>query len=355
MTLLMLRVFFLILCVMGSWSISQLEDQWAQHPVIAILIGLVGGGAFIGVDKLLKGFSLRGLSAATFGILTGFTISYFIGNSVLFKFIDDEPKLIAQIVMYVVGTYLAMVIALRAKDEFNMVIPYVKFIKENKPERLVLLDTNIIIDGRIQDVCLTGFLDAVFIVPRFVLDELQYIADAGDEAKRVRGRRGLEVLKMLQLNPRVEVKFHENDLPQIKEVDAKLVQLAKMLPAEILTNDYNLNRIAELQHVKVLNLHELGKSLRPVVLPGEKLTVRLIKEGREPQQALAYLDDGTMIVVNRGRRLLGQEIEVTIASVLQTAAGRMAFAELANGHTDGNSHAQVDAPAEDSGKLAPVN
>src|SRR6266404_3094696 len=152
MTLLMLRVFFLILCVMGSWSISQLEDQWAQHPVI--------------------------------------------GNSVLFKFIDDEPKLIAQIVMYVVGTYLAMVIALRAKDEFNMVIPYVKFMRENKPERLVLLDTNIIIDGRIQEVCTTGFLDAVLIVPRFVLDELQYIADAGDEVKRARGRRGLEVLKM---------------------------------------------------------------------------------------------------------------------------------------------------------------
>jgi uncharacterized protein YacL len=351
MTLLMLRIFFLILCVMGSWSISQLEDQWAQHPVIAILIGLVGGGAFIGIDKLLKGFSLRGLSAATFGILVGFTISYFIGNSVLFKFIDDEPKLIAQIVMYVVGTYLAMVIALRAKDEFNLVIPYVKFMRENKPERLVLLDTNIIIDGRIQEVCLTGFLDAVLIVPRFVLDELQYIADSGDEVKRVRGRRGLEVLKMLQLNPRVEVKFHENDLPQIKEVDAKLVQLAKMLPAEILTNDYNLNRIAELQHVKVLNLNELAKSLRPVVLPGEKLTVRLIKEGREPQQAIAYLDDGTMIVVNRGRRLVGQEIEVTVASVLQTAAGRMAFAEVANG----NGQIDAESPVEESGRLAPVN
>jgi len=355
MTLLMLRVFFLILCVMGSWSISQLEDQWAQHPVIAILIGLVGGGVFIGIDKLLKGFSLRGLSAATFGIVTGFTISYFIGNSVLFKFIDDEPKLIAQIVMYVVGTYLAMVIALRAKDEFNMVIPYVKFIKENKPERLVLLDTNIIIDGRIQEVCLTGFLDAVFIVPRFVLDELQYIADAADDVKRVRGRRGLEVLKMLQLNPRVEVKFHENDLPELKEVDAKLVQLAKMLPAEILTNDFNLNRIAELQHVKVLNLNELGKSLRPVVLPGEKLTVRLIKEGREPQQALAYLDDGTMIVVNRARRSIGQEIEVIIASVLQTAAGRMAFAEVANGPASGSGQADAESLAEESGRLAPVN
>jgi uncharacterized protein YacL len=355
MTLLMLRLFFLILCVLGSWSISQLNDQWDQHPILAIAIGLAGGGAFIGVDKLLKGFSLRGLSAASFGILVGFTISYFIGNSVLFKFIDDEPKLIAQIVMYVVGSYLAMMIALRAKDEFNLVIPYVKFMRENKPERLVLLDTNIIIDGRIQDVCTTGFLDAVLIVPRFVLNELQYIADAADDVKRSRGRRGLEVLKMLQLNPRVEVKFHENDVPDIKEVDGKLVQLAKMLPAEILTNDYNLNRIAELQHVKVLNLNELSRSLKPVVLPGEKLTVRLLKEGREPQQAVAYLDDGTMIVVNRARRLVGQEIDVTVSSVLQTAAGRMAFAELANGDGPGDGHDQNPSPADERGRLAPVN
>lgn len=350
MTLLILRVCFLILCVLGSWSISQLHDEWAQHPVAAVLIGLLGGGTFIGIDKLLKGFSLRGLSAATFGLFVGFLISYFIGNSVLFKFIDEEPKLIAQIVMYVVCSYLAMVIALRGKDEFNLVIPYVKFMRENKPDRLVLLDTNVIIDGRIQEVCLTGFLDAVLVVPRFVLDELQYIADAGDDVKRVRGRRGLEVLKALQQNPRVEVKIHDNDLPNIKEVDAKLVQLAQMLPAEILTNDYNLNRIAELQHVKVLNFNELAKSLRPVVLPGEKLTVRLIKEGREPQQALAYLDDGTMIVVGRARRYVGQEVEVTVSSVLQTAAGRMAFAELANGNGD----AQSQIP-EERGKLASVS
>ncbi|HUI07886.1 MAG TPA: PIN domain-containing protein [Verrucomicrobiae bacterium] len=351
MTLLVLRLCFLILCVLGSWSISQLHDEWALHPILAIVIGLAGGGAFIGIDKLLKGFSLRGLSAATFGLFVGFVISYFIGNSVLFKFIDDEPKLIAQIAMYVVCSYLAMVIALRGKDEFNLVIPYVKFMRENKPERLVLLDTNIIIDGRIQEVCLTGFLDAVLVVPRFVLAEVQYIADAADDVKRARGRRGLEVLKALQQNPRVEVKVHDNEVPEIKEVDAKLVQLAKMLPAEILTNDYNLNRIAELQHVKVLNLNELAKSVRPVVLPGERLTVRLVKEGREPQQAVAYLDDGTMIVVSRGRRAIGQEVEVTVTSVLQTAAGRMAFAELANG----NGRVQDQMPSEERGKLAPVS
>lgn len=328
MTLLSLRIFFLILCVLGSWSIGQLHETWGRHPVIAVLVGLAGGGAVIGIDLLLKGFSLRGLSAATFGLFIGFVISYFIGNSVLFQFINDEPKLVAQIVMYVVFGYLGMVIALRGKDEFNLVIPYVKFLREDKPDRLVLLDTNIIIDGRIQDVCAAGFLDAVFIVPRFVLRELQYIADAPDAAKNVRGKRGLEVLRAMQRNPSIEIKIHDNDVPEIKEVDGKLVHLARVLPAEIVTNDYNLARIAELQHVKVLNLHELAKALRPVIIPGEKLSVRLVKEGREADQAVAYLDDGTMIVVNRARRQLGQDVSVVIQTVLQTAAGRMAFAEL---------------------------
>lgn len=345
MTLLALRMAFLCLCILGSWSISQLHDEWALHPFVAVWTGLLAGSLVIGVDKWLKGFSLRGLSAATFGLFVGMFMSYFIGNSVLFKFIDDEPKLIAQIIMYLVFGYLGMVIALRGKDEFNLVIPYVKFMRENKPERLVLLDTNIIIDGRIQEVCCTGFLDAILVVPRFVLSELQYIADAEDDIRRARGRRGLEVLTALQNNSRVEVKIHDNDVPEIKDVDGKLVELAKRLPAEILTNDYNLGRIAELQNVKVLNLNELSKSLRPVILPGEKLAVRLVKLGREPDQAVAYLDDGTMIVVNRARHLVGQEADVVIASVLQTAAGRMAFADLVRG---------ADAPAKPAAALAPL-
>jgi uncharacterized protein YacL len=328
MTLTILRIVFLFLCALGGWSISQLHERWSQFPVLGVLVGVGGGLLVVWVDRVLKGFSLRGLSAATFGLFVGWLISYFIGNSVLFSFIEPQPKLIAQIVLYMVAAYLAMVIALRGKDEFNLVIPYVKFRREEKPERLVLLDTNIIIDGRIQEVCATGFLDAVFVVPQFVLAELHYIADSADEVRAARGRRGLEVLKALQQNPRVEVKFHEDDVADIKEVDGKLVKLARMLPAEILTNDRNLNRIAELQHVKVLNLNELVKALRPTLLPGETLRVRLVKEGREPDQAVTYLDDGTMIVVHRARRLIGQEVEVVIDSVLQTAAGRMAFANL---------------------------
>lgn len=328
MTLLTLRIFFLILCVLGSWSIGQVHEQWAQHPIVAVLVGLVGGGLVIAVDRALKGFSIRGLSAATFGLFVGWLISLFIGSSPLFRFIDDEPRFIAQITLYVVSSYLAMVIALRGKDEFNLVIPYVKFMRENKPDRLVLVDTNIIIDGRVAQVCASGFLDAVLVVPKFILGELQYIADSADPTRRARGRRGLDVLRALQQNPRVEVRIHENDVPHISEVDGKLVHLARALPAELLTNDVNLARIAELQGVRVLNLGELAKALRPVIVPGERLVVRLVKEGREPQQAVAYLDDGTMIVVNRARQLIGQEVEVIVETVLQTAAGRMAFADL---------------------------
>ncbi len=328
MTLLALRCVFLILCVLGGWSISQMHEDWTQNQLLAVLISLAGGCAVIGLDKLLKGFSLRGLSAASFGLFIGFVMSYFIGNSVLFRFIDEQPKLIAQIVMYVVFSYLATVIALRGKDEFNMVIPYVKFRRIDRPERLVLLDTNIIIDGRIIEVCNTGFLDAVLIVPRFVLHELQLIADAGDDMKRHRGRRGLEVLQALEKHHRAEVKIHEDDVLDTPDVDDKLVKLAQRLPAEILTNDHNLQRIAELQKVKVLNLYELSKALRPVLLPGEPLNLRLVKAGKEPGQAVAYLADGTMVVVNHAQPLVGQEVSVVIESVLQTAAGRLVFAQL---------------------------
>jgi uncharacterized protein YacL len=305
-----------------------LNPKWEGHPLIAIACGLLAGGAVIGIDKATKSFSVRGLTAATFGLFIGCLISYFIGNSVLFERIDPATKLIAQIAMYLFFSYLAMVISLRGKDEFNLLIPYVKFRREDAPERLILLDTNIIIDGRILDVATTGFLNAIFIVPRFVLRELQYIGDSGDPTKRARGRRGLDVLKQLQKTPNIEVKIHENEVPEIKEVDGKLVQLARMLNAEILTNDYNLNRIAELHHIKVLNLHQLAKALRPVVLAGEKLSLKLTKEGREQEQGIGYLEDGTMVVVSQGRHLLGQDVDVTIESVLQTSAGRMVFAKL---------------------------
>ena len=194
-------------------------------------------------------------------------------------------------------------------------------------ENLKILDTSVIIDGRIADICEAGFLEGVFVVPQFILQELQYIADSQDSIKRARGRRGLDVLHKIQKMANITVKIVEEDFPKIKEVDAKLVALGQRLNAKVITNDFNLNKVAQLQGVSVLNINELANSLKPVVLPGEIMRVFVLKEGKEYNQGVAYLDDGTMVVVENGRKLMGKNVEVAVTSVLQTTAGRMIFAK----------------------------
>ena len=191
-----------------------------------------------------------------------------------------------------------------------------------------ILDTSVIIDGRIADICDTGFMEGNLIVPRFVLDELQYIADSSDSMKRARGRRGLDILNRMQRSSGIYIDVVDHDFPKIKGVDAKLVALAKKTSGKIITNDFNLNKVAELHGVGVLNINELTNALRPVVLPGEDMRVYVLKEGKEYNQGIAYLDDGTMVVVDNGRRHIGQTIDVCVTSVLQTTAGRMIFSRL---------------------------
>ncbi len=192
-------------------------------------------------------------------------------------------------------------------------------------ENLKILDTSVIIDGRISDVCEAGFLEGIFIVPQFILQELQYIADSQDSTKRARGRRGLDVLHKIQKMSNITVRIVDEDFPKIKEVDSKLVALGKLMSAKIITNDFNLNKVAQLQGVSVLNINELANALKPVVLPGETMRVFVLKEGKEYNQGVAYLDDGTMVVVENGRRFMSKNIEVVVTSVLQTTAGRMIF------------------------------
>ncbi len=204
-------------------------------------------------------------------------------------------------------------------------------VEEPEPARTILLDTSVIIDGRIADVARTGFLVGSLLIPRFVLNELQYIADSSDGLRRQRGRRGMEVLSQLQKDATLPVKISDLDVEGVREVDDKLVTLARQLLAPILTNDYNLNRIAELQGVKVLNINDLANAVKTVLLPGETLLVHLIQEGRESGQGIAYLDDGTMVVVEDGRGHIGEEVTVAVTKVLQTSAGRMIFARLGNG------------------------
>lgn len=329
MTFIFIRLFFVAMSgVVGyqlGFSVSNLDAQTAWTWAA---LGLGCGGIVVALELILRPIYVRGLSAAVFGLLFGLILSKLITSA--FLLVPMSPMLgqSVQLAFTLVFCYLGMIMALRSKDEFSVIIPYIKFEQEGKTEDLVLLDTSVIIDGRIADITKTRFIDGKFIIPRFVLKELQQIADSQDSLKRNRGRRGLDVLNKIQKSANINVMIHEEDFPEIHEVDAKLVKLAKKIQAKIFTNDYNLNKVAELQGVTVLNINELANALKPVVLPGEVMEVRLVKEGKEYNQAVAYLDDGTMVVVEGSRRLIGQRIEAEVTSVIQTAAGRMIFAKL---------------------------
>jgi uncharacterized protein YacL len=233
-----------------------------------------------------------------------------------------------RVTLTLVFCYLGMVIGLRGKDEFNVIIPYVKLRRQDQAEEVTLLDTSVIVDGRIVDICKTKFIEGKLVIPRFVLRELQQIADSTDPIKRQRGRRGLETLQAMQREAGLDITLHEEDFPEAGDVDAKLVKLAKLLEAKIMTVDFNLNRVASIQGIKVLNINELANALKPVVFPGERMQLKLIKEGKEYNQAIGYLDDGTMVVVEDARRLIGQDVKVVVTSVLQTQAGRMIFTKI---------------------------
>ncbi|HEY7313164.1 MAG TPA: PIN domain-containing protein [Gemmataceae bacterium] len=235
------------------------------------------------------------------------------------------------LIITVICCYIAISTLLQTKDEFRFIIPYVEFSKQVKGSKPLVLDTSVIIDGRIADICDTRFIDTKLIVPRFVLQELQSVADSSDKLKRNRGRRGLDMLKRMQNNPKVELQMHESNLPVLRDVhkvDERLVVLAKALDARVVTNDYNLNKIAQLQGVEVINLNELANALKSVALPGELMMVRVVKPGDQIGQGVGYLEDGTMVVVEHGRSMIGQEIAITVTSVLQTPAGRMIFGRM---------------------------
>ena len=254
-----------------------------------------------------------------------------IDHSGLFGLPDDTTfhRQIVRMALFVGFGYIGMVLAMRSnKEDFSLIIPYVRFAPQNKPDNLLLFDTSVIIDGRIADLIEANFVEGLIVLPRFVLKELQQIADSSDAVKRARGRRGLEVLNRIQRNTRNEVKIHDGDFPEEKEVDAKLVRLARNLQAKLYTNDYNLGKIAELQKVNYVNLHDLAKSLRTVLLPGELLSLRVVREGKDKGQGIGYLPDGTMVVINNAQNAIGQQIEVQVQSQLQTGAGVIIFAEF---------------------------
>lgn len=299
-----------------------------QFPWLGALIGALAGFVLVLLDLYFKRLSVRNILSVLIGAALGFWI-----HSLLIQVIQNYASIPSEqmqqigLVSAVVFVYLGIITILRGQDEFSVMIPFVKFTAKGKAEDIVLLDTSVIIDGRIADICETAFLGGKLFLPRFVLKELQLIADSSDPLKRNRGRRGLDILNRMKKNPLLEIKIHETDFSELNTVDAKLVKLAQELGGKVLTNDFNLNKVAELQGVKVLNINELANALKPIVIPGEMMQVRILKEGKEQDQGVAYLDDGTMVVVDNGRRRIGQTLSVTITSVLQTQAGRMIFAK----------------------------
>ena len=329
MTLWIVRIFFLSLCTTAGYAISQVRPEWVNYELAGMIIGFGFGWLMIAIDEMLKGFSLRAFSAITFGLLLGTLVAWLIDGSGLFVNAEEKTRWLIRLGLFLSFSYIGIILAMRSnKEDFSLIIPYVRFRQQSQPDNLILLDTSVIIDGRIADLIESRLFEGLIVVPRFVLKELQQIADSADPIKRARGRRGLEMLNRIQRNTNIEVRIHEADYPGEEDVDSKLVHLARTLNARLFTNDYNLAKVAELLKVSYVNLHEVAKNLKIVLLPGEMLRLKIVREGKDKGQGVGYMPDGTMVVVNNGQSHIGQQVEVEVQSLLQTGAGIIIFAEI---------------------------
>ncbi|MBN1787954.1 MAG: TRAM domain-containing protein [Sedimentisphaerales bacterium] len=318
---------------------EQDEESMITHSDIRVIF--VGGIGFamlvLFLDWVLPKSSLKALAGIFFGLLVGIFFSWAL--SLVLDMVNDVFKLglvgnSLQLTKWVMGIcicYLVISFVMRTKDDVRFIIPYVEFARQTKGIRPLVLDTSVIIDGRIADVCQSKLFDAPFIVPRFILNELQLIADSADKLKRVRGRRGLDVLHKLQDNGIIEVLIDDTPPTGVDEhapVDQKLVAFTKGCNGKLVTNDYNLSKVAQVRDVDVVNINDLANALKTVVLPGEPMMVRIIKAGEEAAQGIGYLDDGTMVVVEEGKNKIGEKVQITVTSALQTSAGRMIFGKF---------------------------
>jgi uncharacterized protein YacL len=319
----------LILGLIGFWWGSLLLKSellgW-----YGLVFGFVLGLVLIMVTRKLKTAPAASILKGIVGLILGVLVSRLLFGPLFLLLVPLEPNFSVsmKILLDAVFAYLGLMVLIHKGKELDL--PSLFHLAKEKPqaETCKILDTSVIIDGRIADICETGFVEGTLIIPQFVLRELQHIADSSDTLKRNRGRRGLDILQRIQKKVDVPVKIHDLDFPEIREVDGKLVALAKVLGAKVVTNDFNLNKVAELHGVSVLNINELANSLKPVVLPGEDMKVYVLKEGKEYNQGIGYLDDGTMVVIDNGRKWIGQTVEVCVTSVLQTTAGRMIFTRM---------------------------
>lgn len=343
--LLTIRVLFMLLCGAGSWLITYTIEDWDEYRFLAMFVGLLIGCFVILVDLLLKGFSLRGLSAVTFGLGVGSLVAFLISSSPLFREGDPEIIHLSRLSLFVICSYLGAVIALRGKDEFNLVIPYVRFVPHGVEVPLIVVDTSALIDGRIVKICQSDFVSSALVVPRFVLDELQKIADSTDPVRKAKGRRGLLVLNQLKKIPSLDIRIQESEVGKKQEVDPKLIFLASSLKAKLLTMDYNLAKLAEFHGLVWLNINQLARALTPEVAVGETIVINLVKKGKEAGQAVGFLSDGSMVVVSDGADHIGSEVVAEIVSVLPSAGGKIVFANFTGQNADVPGTAKVGEAA----------
>ena len=319
------------LVVRGVFAVACVAAGYHFHPFglnrpAAALVGFAFSISVFLFEIRLQRASLRRLIGAAFGSILGIVGAYLMGLVMNRTTIPEDSRSFLDIGVLLVMAYIGLVLGARKGDMLNLQALGGLFGTEKGNRRQPkLLDTSVIIDGRVADICEAYFLEGVLVVPQFVLRELQLVADSPDSLKRQRGRRGLEVLQRMQKMPHLEVEVAEDDFPQIAEVDMKLIELAKRYDAKIVTNDYNLNKVATLQGLDVLNVNQLANALKPVVLPGEAMRVFILREGKEYNQGVAYLDDGTMVVIDGGRRAINKTVDIIVTSVHQTTAGKMIF------------------------------
>lgn len=337
MLLISLRIIYAIICVGACLAyVSQgLEGPPAKDPP-----GFVGQHRFLGfvvllaitqvatvIDMLIRKKHVEIISAVYFGLLIGFLLSYLFIQALTPAISSWEYRPVVVVVVSLIVPYICISLLIQTKDDFRFIIPYVEFSRELVAGKPLVVDSSSLIDGRIAEVIDTNIIDGQLVIPQFILHEVQEIADSGDKLRRSRGRRGLEVLAKLQNNPKIQVQMHETEkeAPNGQSVDQRLVDVAKQLGGRVVTNDFNLNKVASVQGIDVINLNDVANALKPRYLPGERIHIRVIKEGESQGQGVGYLDDGTMVVCENAARLIGKEIDVIVTSVLQSSAGRMIF------------------------------
>ncbi|MFW6139982.1 MAG: PIN/TRAM domain-containing protein [Acidobacteriota bacterium] len=315
---------FRLLVVAVITSVAYFSPPFGLPNYFGAAAGFIVSVLIVLLELRIKKSPFRMIWGITAGFLCGLLIGWLLGI-VYQTILEDQTAVFFKVFFLIIFPYIGFLIGLRKPEWFSPTHLFSFFKEKNTGRENKILDTSVIIDGRISDIADAYFIEGNIIVPQFVLKELQLVADSADGVKRQRGRRGIDVLDRLQKSSHIDVTIVEEDFAEIKEVDSKLIELAKQKDAKIITNDFNLNKIAQLQGIQVLNINELANALKPVVLPGEKIKAFILKEGKEKDQGVAYLDDGTMVVVDNSRKMVGHTIDVTVTSVLQTTVGKMIF------------------------------